>query len=247
MSASNPSCAGRFIGIRFCMSQKILIVEDEPGIADNIKYALSTEGFEVIWCSTAGEAATVLDDDRIDLIVLDVGLPDQNGFDFCKEIRKSSRIPVIFLTARSDEIDRVVGLEIGGDDYMVKPFSPRELTARIRAVLRRISEGSYELDDPAADLPLRVDKKRMVIIYHGKTLDLSRYEYRMLEVLIGRPGWVFSRDRLMDLVWEEPEASLDRTVDTHIKTIRSKLKEVKPGVEIIKTHRGLGYSLKESS
>ena len=229
------------------MSQKILVVEDEPAIADNIKYALSTEGFDVVWCSTAGEAATVLENDGVDLVVLDVGLPDRNGFDFCKDIRRTSSVPIIFLTARSDEIDKVVGLEIGGDDYLVKPFSPRELTARIRAILRRVQSKSNDTGCAVVNSAFSIDKKRMIISYFGKPLDLSRYEFRMLEVLIGRPGWVFSRDKLMTLVWEEPEASLDRTVDTHIKTIRSKLKAVKPGIDIIKTHRGLGYSLKESS
>jgi two-component system catabolic regulation response regulator CreB len=229
------------------MSQKILVVEDEPAIADNITYALSTEGFEVVWCATAGEAATVLENDGVDLVVLDVGLPDRNGFDFCKDIRRTSSVPIIFLTARSDEIDKVVGLEIGGDDYLVKPFSPRELTARIRAILRRVPARANDSGGDVVSSPFIIDKKRMIISYFGKPLDLSRYEFRMLEVLIGRPGWVFSRDKLMTLVWEEPEASLDRTVDTHIKTLRSKLKAVKPEVELIKTHRGLGYSLKESS
>jgi two-component system catabolic regulation response regulator CreB len=226
--------------------QKILVVEDEPAIADNIKYALSTEGFDVVWCSTSEEAMTILEDDGISLIVLDIGLPDRNGFDLCKDIRKTSALPIIFLTARADEIDRVVGLEIGGDDYVVKPFSPRELAARVKAVLRRTPETEAESVTNVVTSPFYIDKKRKRISYFGKPLDLSRYEYKILEVLIGRPGWVFSRDQLMDLVWEEPEASMDRTVDTHIKTLRSKLKEVKPKLDPIKTHRGLGYSLKES-
>jgi two-component system catabolic regulation response regulator CreB len=228
------------------VSQKILVVEDEPGIADNIKYALSTEGFDVVWCSTGEEAMTILEDDGISLIVLDIGLPDRNGFDLCRDIRKTSGLPIIFLTARADEIDRVVGLEIGGDDYMVKPFSPRELAARVKAVLRRAPEVQRSSSTDVVSSPFHVDKKRKRVSYFGKPLDLSRYEYKILEVLIGRPGWVFSRDQLMDLVWEEPEASMDRTVDTHIKTLRSKLKEVKPKQDPIKTHRGLGYSLKES-
>ncbi|MFC1498344.1 two-component system response regulator CreB [Verrucomicrobiota bacterium] len=230
------------------MSQnaKILIVEDEPAIADNITYALSTEGFESVWCSTAEEAETVLKDDKFNLIVLDIGLPDRNGFDFCKDIRKTSAIPIIFLTARSNEIDKVVGLEIGGDDYMVKPFSPRELAARVKAVLRRTPSATDSENTNIVNSPFFIDKKRMKISYFGKPLDLSRYEYKILEVLIKRPGWVFSRDQLMDLAWEEPEASLDRTVDTHIKTLRAKLKKIKPKIDPIKTHRGLGYSLKES-
>ena len=228
------------------MSEKILVVEDEPAIADNVTYALSTEGFDVVWCSTGEEAMTVLENDGISLIVLDIGLPDRNGFDLCKDIRRTSGIPIIFLTARVDEVDRVVGLEIGGDDYVLKPFSPRELAARVRAVLRRTQAVAGDTNTTVLSSPFAVDKKRMRILYFGKPLDLSRYEYKILEVMIGRPGWVFSRDKLMDLVWEEPEASLDRTVDTHMKTLRAKLREVRPKLNPIRTHRGLGYSLKES-
>jgi two-component system catabolic regulation response regulator CreB len=229
-----------------CMPEKILVVEDEPAIADTITYALSTEGYEVTWCTTAEDAAASLEQNGISLVVLDIGLPDRNGFDLCKDIRRTSAVPIIFLTARAEEVDRVVGLEIGGDDYIVKPFSPRELAARVKAVLRRTPGGASGERAEAVQSPFFIDKKRMTISYFGKPLDLSRYEYRLLEVLVGRPGWVFSRDQLMDLVWEEPEASLDRTVDTHIKTLRAKLRKVRPKLEPIRTHRGIGYSLKES-
>ena len=225
--------------------QKILVVEDEPAIADNITYALSTEGFEVTWCATGEEASAVLQNDGIDLVILDIGLPDISGFELCKEIRKTSSVPIVFLTARADEIDKVVGLEIGGDDYVVKPFSPRELAARVKAILRRAPSGG-NTGGGVVTSAFTIDKQRKRICYFGKPLDLSRYEYRILEVLTGKPGWVFSRDRLMDLVWEEPEASMDRTVDTHIKTLRTKLRTVKPKLNPIQTHRGLGYSLKES-
>lgn len=228
------------------MPQKILIVEDEPAIADNINYALSTDGFTVVWCTTAKEAMTILEKDDVSLIVLDVGLPDRNGMELCKDIRRTSAVPIIFLTARTGEIDRVVGLEIGADDYVVKPFSPRELTARVKAVLRRAPQGAAPAGAKVANSPFMIDRKRLKISYFGKPLDLSRYEYKILEILVGRPGWVFSRDQLMDLVWQEPETSMDRTVDTHIKTLRSKMKEVKPRIDPIETHRGLGYSLKES-
>jgi len=228
------------------MPQKILVVEDEPAIADNITYALTTEGFTVIWCTTAREAAALLEKNGVSLIVLDIGLPDRNGFELCKDIRRTSAIPIIFLTARAGEIDKVVGLEIGGDDYLVKPFSPRELTARVKAVLRRVPSKEDPAGVQAINSPFAVDRKRLRISYFGKPLDLSRYELKILEVLLGRPGWVFSRDQLMDLVWQEPEASMDRTVDTHIKTLRAKLKDVKPRIDPIETHRGLGYSLKES-
>ena len=224
--------------------QRILVVEDEPAIADNITYALQTEGFAVDWCATAEEALRLLDSSTISLIVLDVGLPDRNGFDLCRDIRKNSDVPVIFLTARAAEVDRIVGLEIGADDYMPKPFSPRELAARVRAVLRR----SPNADSGKTGPPSRfaIDAQRMRISYCGEPLNLSRYEYRLLELLLRRPGWVFSREQIMEHVWEEPEASMDRTVDTHVKTIRAKLRRITPESDPIQTHRGLGYSLKET-
>jgi two-component system catabolic regulation response regulator CreB len=226
------------------MAQRILVVEDEPAIADNISYALSTEGFDVCWCATAAEAEEALQKISQDLVVLDVGLPDRSGFELCRAIRRHSDVPVIFLTARADEVDRVVGLEIGADDYMVKPFSPRELTARIKAVLRRTRATGEPECRLSAHPAFRVDRNRMEIVYEGVALDLSRYEFRLLEVLVNRPGWVFSREQLMSMAWEEPEASMDRTVDTHIKTLRMKLKAVRPDADPIRTHRGLGYSLK---
>jgi two-component system, OmpR family, catabolic regulation response regulator CreB len=229
------------------MADRILVVEDEPAIADNITYALSTEGFDVSWCPTGGEAMALLDGGGIALVVLDIGLPDCNGFDLCKAIRKTSGVPVIFLTARAEEVDRIVGLEIGADDYVVKPFSPRELAARVRAVLRRTRAVADGDSGRFSDSPFEIDKPRARISYYGESLDLSRYEFRLLEVLVKRPGWVFSREKLMDMVWEAPEASFDRTVDTHIKTLRAKLKQVKPAQNPIRTHRGLGYSLEESS
>lgn len=228
------------------MSGTILVVEDEPAIADTIVYALRTEGFGVASCVTAGEALEAFHAGGIDLIVLDVGLPDQTGFEVCKAIRKTSNVPIIFLTARSGEVDRVVGLEIGGDDYVSKPFSPRELAARVKAVLRRtLPSEETEAGPPIS--PWTVDRSRRRITYHAQTLDLSRYEYRILEVLLAHPGWVYSREQLMQMVWESPESAMDRTVDTHIKTLRAKLREVDPGVDPIQTHRGVGYSLKELS
>ncbi len=224
------------------MAQHILVVEDEPAIADNITYALKTEGFEPTWCATGAEATDALQHKDIALIILDVGLPDINGFEWCKQVRQTSSVPIIFLTARTGEIDRVVGLEIGGDDYVPKPFSPRELVARVKAVLRRMPSA----DEPDADSPLVIDQQRMQARYFGQTLDLSRYEFKMLEVLARRPGWVHSRDQLMDLVWEDHAASMDRTVDTHIKTLRAKLRKIKPDLDPIETHRGVGYAWKET-
>ncbi len=228
--------------------QKVLIVEDEPSIVDTIRYALQTEGFLVTSCPTGREALAILAGGGIDLIILDIGLPDCSGFSLCKDLRKTSMVPVIFLTARAEEVDRIVGLEIGADDYIVKPFSPRELSARVRAVLRRTAGATGEGGAASGKSTLfAIDEHRLVISYSGQPLALSRYEYRILKTLIERPGWVFSRDQLMEHAWEEPETSLDRTVDTHIKTIRAKLRAVKPGIDPIRTHRGRGYSLRESS
>jgi two-component system catabolic regulation response regulator CreB len=181
----------------------------------------------------------------VDLIVLDIGLPDINGFELCKQIRRKSDVPIIFLTARNEEVDRVVGLEIGGDDYVVKPFSPRELTARVKAVLRRIRIQPSRQGPQAASDAWQVDGAKRQIFYFGKVLDLSRTEFDLLSTLIQRPGQVFSREQLMAAAWDEPEASMDRTVDAHIKNLRAKLKAVKPALDPIVTHRGTGYALKE--
>lgn len=227
------------------MKQTILIVEDEPAIVDTIQYALETDGFDTFNVSSGEEAIGFLPKHKIDLIVLDIGLPDMNGFELCKEVRRHSTIPIIFLTARSDEIDRVVGLEIGADDYVVKPFSPRELAARVKAVLRR-TENSLPTVTAKVDTPFEIDEGKCQISYYGTTLVLSRYEYRLLVVLLQRPGNVLSRHQLMDLAWDEPDSSMDRTVDAHIKNLRAKLKAVDSTVDPIVTHRGLGYSLKEN-
>lgn len=221
---------------------RILIVEDEPTIVDTIQYALETEGFAVVSLPRGEPVLPLLNRDKVDLIILDIGLPDVSGIELCKEIRRTHATPVIFLTARTDEVDRVVGLEIGADDYVVKPFSPRELTARVRAVLRRTL---VRENGPGPRRVFEVNDSKRQIFYHGRPVDLSRYEYEILKTLIRRPGQVFSRDQLMDLVWEQPEASLDRTVDAHIKNIRAKLKAVTPADDPIATHRGIGYSLRE--
>jgi two-component system catabolic regulation response regulator CreB len=195
----------------------------------------------------------------IDLIVLDVGLPDMSGFDLLKEIRKTHRTPVILLTARNAELDRVLGLEIGADDYVVKPFSPRELAARVKAVLRRTqpvdlqptaaaggaASGPGSSPPPAAASAFGVQAAKRQITYHGVLLTLSKYEYEILTTFIERPGHVFSRDQLMNRIWEVPEAALERTVDAHIKNLRAKLRAVRADVDPIVTHRGTGYSLRE--
>ena len=234
------------------MPSRILIVEDEPAIVDTLVYALKTEGFAPEWRPTGHEALAALAAGPFALVILDIGLPDLSGFEVCKQIRARSAVPVLFLTARQAEVDRVVGLEIGGDDYVVKPFSPREVTARVRAILRRSPPAGpapaecHLIDDTPSGKTggFAVDEERCLIRFQGVALTLTRNEYRLLKTLVGRPGRVFSRDALMSAAWDDPGASLDRTVDAHIKTLRAKLRAVAPDADPIQTHRGLGYSLR---
>ncbi|MEO8835104.1 MAG: two-component system response regulator CreB [Caldimonas sp.] len=230
------------------MKPKILIVEDEPGIADTLQYALRTDGFEPAWCATGEEALASAKATPPALVILDVGLPDASGFEIFKRLRETSDVPVVFLTARSDEIDRVVGLELGADDYIAKPFSPRELVARVRSVLRRTAKAAATASDPGtptAGGPIAVDEGRMQARYYGRALELSRYEFGLLKALASRPGHVFTREALLDRVWGDDSESMDRTVDAHVKTLRAKMKAVAPGQEPIRTLRGSGYALAE--
>jgi two-component system catabolic regulation response regulator CreB len=222
---------------------KVVVVEDEPAVADTIVYALQTDGCDVEWVTTGTGLREFLSRGRVDLIVLDVGLPDVHGFELCREIRRSHDMPIVFLTARADEMDRVVGLEIGADDSVVKPFSPRELSARVRAILRRARPRPSE--DPGSPPPIEVDRKRRTIRYFGQPLDLTRTEYRLLEALAAHPGWVFSRARLLELLWEDAGATTDRAVDSHVKSLRAKLRAVRPDRDPIVTRRGEGYALTE--
>jgi two-component system catabolic regulation response regulator CreB len=222
---------------------RILVAEDEPAVADTIVYALRTDGCATEWVATGAALLEVLARNGADLIVLDVGLPDTNGFDLCRQIRRRSDVPIVFLTARADELDRVAGLEIGADDYVVKPFSPRELSARVRAILRRARGPAIGAE--ALPTMLEIDRRRQLIHYFGVVLDLTRTEYRLLEALAAHPGWVFSRSRLLELLWDEPGATSDRAVDSHVKSLRSKLRLVRDDLDPIETHRGEGYSLKE--
>ena len=220
---------------------RILLVEDEPAIADTVQYALRADGFEPVHCLTGGEALRRVATEDFALAVLDVGLPDIGGFALCRELRRGRELPVIFLTAQGAEVDRILGLEIGADDYVTKPFSPRELVARVRVVLRRAGGAATEPPAAAAGFDHDADGKR--IRFRGQPLDLTRYEYGLLAALLQRPGAVLSRAQLMDRVWGDALDSGDRTVDTHIKTLRAKLREVDATADPVRTHRGLGYSI----
>ncbi|WP_110951531.1 two-component system response regulator CreB [Pseudomonas bohemica] len=218
----------------------ILIVEDEAAIADTLVYALQGEGFTTTWL-TLGLAA--VEHQRItpaDLIILDIGLPDISGFETCKQLRRFSEVPVMFLSARDGEIDRVVGLEIGADDYVVKPFSPREVTARVRAILKRMAPRTES--SSAASGHFTIDAERVLISYRGHTLSLTRHEFRLLRCLLEQPHRVFSREQLLAAVGVPSDAGYERSIDSHIKSVRAKLRLIAAHAEPIQTHRGLGYS-----
>jgi len=227
-------------GSRFVAT--ILIVEDEPAIADTVLYALRSEGLQAEHCLLGRDVVPRVRAGGIDVVVLDVGLPDRSGFDVCKELRSFSEVPVIFLTARNDEIDRVLGLELGADDYIAKPFSPRELVARVRARLRR-SQADAAGKEASAQGDFSIDREGHRIRFRGVVLELTRYEYALLAALLQRPGAILSRTQLMDRGWDSDADSADRTVDTHIKTLRTKLRAAGVDHDPIRTHRGLGYAL----
>jgi two-component system, OmpR family, catabolic regulation response regulator CreB len=221
----------------------LLLLEDDPAIARTVAYALQREGFGVEHVLLVQQAAHRLAAPAhgIALAILDVGLPDGSGLDLCRELRRSApALPIILLTARGEEIDRVLGLELGADDYVTKPFSPRELCARVRALLRRVPalpaavtpEPLFHCDDAAQRIRI------------GTTwLSLTRREHGLLRRLLDSPGRIWSRQALLDAVWGASADSTDRTVDTHIKTLRVKLREARPDLDLIATHRGMGYSL----
>ncbi len=223
---------------------RILLVEDEAAIAQTVLYALREEGHVPVHCLTAGEALDAAQRDGFDLAILDVGLPDLGGFALCRQLRAHGDLPVIFLTARQAEADRVLGFELGADDYITKPFSPRELVARVRVVLRRAQRPAQNEAPTATQVPgFEHDPEGMRVRYHGRLLALTRYEYGLLAALLARPGAVLSRTQLMDRVWGDALDTGDRTIDTHIKTLRAKLHAVAPQTDPIRTHRGLGYAL----
>ncbi|UMZ11575.1 two-component system response regulator CreB [Pseudomonas sp. MPFS] len=222
----------------------ILIVEDEAAIADTLVFALQGEGFSTTWLSLGHAALEYQQATPADLIILDIGLPDISGFETCKQLRRFSEVPVMFLSARDGEIDRVVGLEIGADDYVVKPFSPREVAARVKAILKRIAPRPA-LEPEAAAL-FTIDPERVQISYRGQSLSLTRHEFRLLQCLLEQPERVFSREQLLDALGVMADVGYERNIDSHVKSLRAKLRLVAPQAEPIQTHRGLGYSYSPS-
>lgn len=220
----------------------ILIVEDEAAIADTLIVALQLEGFTTQWLNLATPALEYVQSHivdlapAVDLIILDVGLPDLSGFEACKRLRRFSDVPVLFLTARSDEVDRIVGLEIGADDYVTKPFSPREVAARVRTILKRVQPRTTTTAE------FQIDHQRLLIHYCQQALSLTRHEFHLLSSLVTQPERVLSREQLLKATGVPAEVGYERNIDSHIKAIRAKLKQINPERDPIQTHRGFGYS-----
>jgi two-component system catabolic regulation response regulator CreB len=227
---------------------QILIVEDELSIADTLLFALQNEGFLARWVRLGQEAIASVERGEVELMILDVGLPDMSGFETCKAIRRFSEVPILFLTARAEEIDRVVGLEIGADDYVVKPFSPREVAARVKAILKRTGTARPETTRAASpvmaqpSVDFRVDAERLEINFRGQPLELTPQEFRLLSHLIAQPERVFSRQQLLDAIGAGGAANYERNIDGHVRSLRAKLRELAPDRDPIRTHRGFGYS-----
>jgi two-component system OmpR family response regulator len=225
---------------------KILVVEDDPRITDVLEYALKAEGYEVQTAQRGREAIQLAKRSAPGLIVLDVGLPDIDGFEVCRMVRTFSEVPVLFLTSRADEIDRVVGLEIGGDDYVVKPFSPRELLARIKAILRRNHrpQTAKAEDEAPAQLhygPITIDPGKFQVRCDKRAIVLTAQEFKLLELLVRQPGRVFTRAQALNRAWGEGGLVTDRTIDVHVKTLRKKFGKF----DFIETVRGIGYRARE--
>ena len=232
------------------MSARLLLLEDDPAIARTVAYALERDGLLVTHSLLVNDARQQLQRARFDLLVLDVGLPDGSGLDLLRDVRNAAptaALPVLMLSAHGEEIDRVLGLELGADDYLTKPFSPRELAARVKALLRRAGNGNgngHPATPTATASALFLDDETgQRISLRGQALPLTRREYRLLSHLLRGAGRIHSRDALLAAAWGDDSESTDRTVDTHIKTLRAKLREVDPGREYISTHRGMGYCI----
>ncbi|MBM3314213.1 response regulator transcription factor [candidate division WOR-3 bacterium] len=225
------------------MPPLIAVVDDENDILELVTLHLARAGYQVKSFADATSFLRFAAGRVPDLVVLDLMLPDMDGMDVCRELRSSdrlARVPVVMLTARTDEVDRILGLEVGADDYIPKPFSPRELVARVRAVLRR--DGRQESVVPLQVGGISIDPRRHRVTVAGEKVDLTATEFRILSLLAEKPGWVLSRDQILDRLWGSEKAVIDRTVDVHIKNLRDKLG--KAG-RLIRSIRGVGYKLEE--
>ena len=223
------------------MSSKIIIVEDDPNILEALKYNLGKEGYDTITAIDGVQALELARTNKPDLIVLDIMLPKMSGFEVCRILRKEMAIPIIMLTARDDEIDKVTGLDLGADDYMTKPFSMRELMARIRAMLRRVEIQTVIPETPLSFGDLEVDTLHHMITRAGNTLNLSPKEFDLLVFLTSNEGLVFSRDQLLEKVWGYDYSGDTRTVDVHMRWLREKIEDNSEEPKRLITVRGVGY------
>jgi len=227
----------------------ILLVDDEDAVQKLLAYPLERDGFRVIQARDGEEALKLFDDDRIDLVVLDLMLPKIDGLEVCKRLRANSNVPIIMLTARGEELDKVLGLELGADDYITKPFSIREFRSRVRALLRRATATSQsgERDGEAIDAgPLRIDSSRRLVELDGKPVQLTYVEFELLRLLAGEPGRVFTREMLLRGLWGDSAYREPRTIDVHVRHLREKLECDPREPEYIFTVRGVGYRFRDS-
>ncbi len=224
------------------MSEKILIVEDEIKLANLLGDYLGASGFDYFSLASGNEAVPWIREHRPDLVLLDLMLPGRNGMDICREIRTFSQVPVIMVTARIEEIDRLLGLELGADDYICKPFSPREVVARVKAVLRRARNGKTIQTEG-----LVLDEHRYRAALRGHDLGLTAVEFKLLQVLAANPGRIYNREQLMEKIYPDDRSVSDRTIDGHIKKLRRKLEAVDPKTDIIHSVYGVGYKFEPGS
>ena len=219
------------------MNHSILIVEDEPKLAKLLSNYLSQAGYDTECLENGLDVLPCVRERMPALILLDLMLPGKNGMDICKEIRSFSTVPIIMVTARIEEIDRLLGLELGADDYICKPFSPREVVARVKAVLRR----SANMQQSDVTHLLQLDEERLLAKLHGRELELTVVEFKLLEFLAANPGRIYGRNQLMDHIYHDQRVVSDRTIDSHIKNLRKKISSVSPETEIIHSVYGMGY------
>ncbi|MBU0656531.1 MAG: response regulator [Gammaproteobacteria bacterium] len=220
--------------------KSILIVEDEPKLAEVLAEYMQQAGFKTHWISHGLEVIPWVKEHKPDLLTLDLMLPGRDGIDIFRELRSFSLIPVIMATARVDEIDRLLGLELGADDYVCKPYSPREMIARTKNILRRIAR---PLQEQASESVIQIDNERMEARLNGIRLDLTPVEFRLLHQFFSNPGRVYSRTQLLDCIYDDYRIVTDRAIDSHIKNLRRKLHEAMPDQEFIKSIYGVGYKL----
>jgi len=233
------------------MTRKILIADDEPSVREAVGYALSQEGFEVTIAEDGDDADSKLQGEiEFDLLILDIMMPGRSGLDVCREVRSRSPVPIILLTAKDEEVDKVVGLEVGADDYVTKPFSVRELIGRVRALLRRRELDRHSADGGGQKIDagdVRIDLSRHQVLIRGKPVKLTRSEFQVLRLLAESPGQVFSRLEIMEELWQSEFSGDVRACDVHISNLRQKVEVDPQDPELVVTVRGVGYRLAEGS